>query len=92
MKVALNRREFVSALAAVPFAANGVLAAQAPSIPIIDTHIHLWDRTRPGTAHGCPDDDQHLCYPQNDAMGLTLADIDAVRRVLAEPVQLVAAR
>ena len=48
MKVELNRREFVSSLAALPFAAKAAVAAQdPPSFPIIDTHIHLFDKTRP---------------------------------------------
>ena len=49
MKVGLNRRAFVSSLAALPLAAKAVLAAQdpQPSFPIIDTHIHLFDKTRP---------------------------------------------
>ena len=49
MKVECNRREFVSSLAALPFAAKAAFAAQdqKPSFPIIDTHIHLFDKTRP---------------------------------------------
>ena len=49
MKVGLNRREFVNSLAALPLAAKAVLAAQdpKPSFPIIATHIHLFDKTRP---------------------------------------------
>ncbi len=49
MKVGLNRRAFVSSLAALPLAAKAVLPAQdpQPSFPIIDTHIHLFDKTRP---------------------------------------------
>ena len=49
MNVQFNRREFVSSLATLPFAAKGVLAGQdaRPSFPIIDTHIHLFDKTRP---------------------------------------------
>lgn len=51
MKVEFNRREFVSSLAALPFAAGAALAAPdakpADSLPIIDTHIHLFDKTRP---------------------------------------------
>ena len=37
----MDRREFLSALAALPFSADG-----AP-IPIIDSHIHLFDNSRP---------------------------------------------
>ena len=49
MKVDFNRREFVSSLAALPLAAKAAFAAQnpKPSFPIIDTHIHLFDKTRP---------------------------------------------
>ena len=49
MTVECNRREFVTSLAALPLAANAAFAAQdpTPSFPIIDTHIHLFDKTRP---------------------------------------------
>ena len=49
MKVEFNRREFVSSLAALPLAARAAFAAQdpTPAFPIIDTHIHLFDKTRP---------------------------------------------
>ncbi len=49
MKVEFNRREFVSSLAALPLAAQAAFAAQdpTPAFPIIDTHIHLFDKTRP---------------------------------------------
>ena len=49
MTVECNRREFVRSLAAVPFAVTEVFAAQdsTPLFPIIDTHIHLFDKTRP---------------------------------------------
>ena len=51
MKVEYNRREFVSSLAALPFAAKAAFAAQDPTpFPIIDTHIHLFDKTRPAGA------------------------------------------
>ncbi len=51
MTVEYNRREFVSSLAAVPLAAKAALAAQDPRpFPIIDTHIHLFDKTRPAGA------------------------------------------
>lgn len=44
----LSRRDFLAAMAATGVAAVPVdLAAQAPPIPIIDTHIHLFDPTRP---------------------------------------------
>jgi L-fuconolactonase len=49
MKADFTRREFVSALTSLPFAARAALAGQANSAPapIIDTHIHLFDKTRP---------------------------------------------
>ena len=49
MKIEFNRREFVSSLAALPLAARAAFAAQdpTPAFPIIDTHIHLFDKTRP---------------------------------------------
>ena len=49
MTYRVNRREFVGSLAALPLAARTAFAAQAarPSFPIIDTHIHLFDKTRP---------------------------------------------
>lgn len=47
MTFEFNRREFVTTLAAVPLAAKAALVAQVPSFPIIDTHIHLFDKTRP---------------------------------------------
>src|SRR5712691_11441696 len=45
MKADLNRREFVGALATLPFAVEAAPAG-AP-IPIIDSHIHLFDKSRP---------------------------------------------
>ena len=49
MKVELNPREFATSLAAVPLAAKAAFAVQdaPPPFPIIDTHIHLFDKTRP---------------------------------------------
>jgi len=40
----LNRRHFLHTSAAT---LSGVAAAQTPSIPVIDTHIHLFDISRP---------------------------------------------
>jgi predicted TIM-barrel fold metal-dependent hydrolase len=42
---AIDRREFLGVLAALPLAAK---AAQAQTIPIIDAHIHMFDRNKPG--------------------------------------------
>ena len=58
----MNRREFVSALGVLPFAAEAALTAQAvpaaeaarlraaaaSPFPVIDTHIHIFDKTRVG--------------------------------------------
>jgi L-fuconolactonase len=58
----MNRREFVSALGILPFAAEAALTAQvvppaeaarlraasASPFPVIDTHIHVFDKTRAG--------------------------------------------
>jgi L-fuconolactonase len=44
MRPDVNRREFLSVLAALPLAAK---TAESAPIPIIDTHIHLFDRRRP---------------------------------------------
>jgi predicted TIM-barrel fold metal-dependent hydrolase len=44
----LSRRDFLAAMAATGVAALPTdVPAQTPSIPIIDTHIHLFDPTRP---------------------------------------------
>jgi predicted TIM-barrel fold metal-dependent hydrolase len=42
----ISRRELLKS-AAGGVAAAGIAAAQAPAIPIIDSHIHLFDQTRP---------------------------------------------
>jgi predicted TIM-barrel fold metal-dependent hydrolase len=49
----LTRRDFLGVAATAIAAGSGpqALAAQAAPIPIIDTHIHLFDPTRP---HGAP--------------------------------------
>ena len=46
----MERREFLAGVAAAAAAAaapNGAAAQAPPDIPIIDTHIHLYDPTRP---------------------------------------------
>src|SRR2546426_9639042 len=53
----MNRRQFVTALGILPLAAKGpgaqsalaqgTQAQRAASVPVIDTHIHLFDKTRP---------------------------------------------
>ena len=49
MKQRPSRRAFLTGVAATAAAAAmpGPFEAQAPPIPIIDTHIHLFDPTRP---------------------------------------------
>jgi L-fuconolactonase len=49
MMLEFNRRQFVGSLAAAPLAAKAAFSAQdtRPTFPIIDTHIHLFDKTRP---------------------------------------------
>ena len=47
MTTEVNRREFLASVAAVPLVANAAEAAQVVPVPIIDTHIHLFDRRRP---------------------------------------------
>ncbi len=54
MTTEVSRREFLGVLAAAPLAAK---TAEAAPIPIIDTHVHLFDRRRP---QGVP------WPPQND--------------------------
>jgi L-fuconolactonase len=62
LKGKVTRRGFVSALSLMPFAAKAALSAQAvpaaeaarmraaaaSPFPVIDTHIHIFDKTRPG--------------------------------------------
>src|SRR6476620_4603826 len=43
----LSRRDFLAAATVAASAAANVVNAQIQTIPIIDTHIHLFDQTRP---------------------------------------------
>ena len=54
METHVNRREFLTVLAAVPLVAK---VAQATPVPIIDSHIHLFDRRRPQGAAWPPKND-----------------------------------
>ena len=54
MQAAVNRREFLTAVAALPLA---VRAVESAPTPIIDAHIHLFDRTRPQGVAWPPKDD-----------------------------------
>jgi len=50
MKISYGRREFVSSIVGVPLAAKVAFSMQPLStsaFPIIDTHIHIFDKTRP---------------------------------------------
>ncbi len=57
----MQRREFLSAALAAPLAAP--LWAADPPIPIIDTHIHLFDPTRPGGVPWPPKENKVLYQP-----------------------------
>ena len=51
MEGGMTRRVFVGSMPLLPFAAQAAIAAQAQpekqAFPIIDTHIHIFDKTRP---------------------------------------------
>ena len=52
MEGGLTRRAFVGSIPLLPLAAREAIASQAaqaekPPFPIIDTHIHIFDKTRP---------------------------------------------
>src|SRR5262245_61940084 len=51
MEGGITRRKFVGSVPLLPFAAQAAIAGQAqpekPAFPIIDTHIHIFDKTRP---------------------------------------------
>ena len=46
-----SRRNFLVSAAAVATASAKALDAQTPLVPVIDTHIHLFDQTRPKFLH-----------------------------------------
>ena len=56
----MNRRTFLSAAAALPLAPESM---QAADIPIIDTHIHLFDPRRPQGVPWPPKDNKVLYQP-----------------------------
>ncbi|MFL6575242.1 MAG: amidohydrolase family protein [Povalibacter sp.] len=63
-----NRREFIGGAGAVTIAAMnplGIAHAASASIPIIDTHIHLFDASRPQGApyKGPPEFTSHISLP-----------------------------
>jgi predicted TIM-barrel fold metal-dependent hydrolase len=55
----MRRRNFLAGAAG----AAGVMMAQEPAIPIIDTHIHLFDTSRPGGVPWPPKDNKALYMP-----------------------------
>jgi predicted TIM-barrel fold metal-dependent hydrolase len=52
--VMLSRRAFLGTVAAAPLAARALSAA---AVPIVDSHIHMFDRSRPQGAFWPPKDD-----------------------------------
>jgi predicted TIM-barrel fold metal-dependent hydrolase len=70
MTIPFNRRQFIGSLAALPFALEATTKAQRVSpeeaarvraqvmspFPVIDTHIHIFDKSRPGGGMGYPRD------------------------------------
>lgn len=78
---AMDRRSFLAASAAAAAAACTTTDMEEPSIPIIDTHVHLFDTRRPGGIPWPPADDEIRYKP-------TLPD--QIREV-AEPVGVVGA-
>jgi L-fucono-1,5-lactonase len=76
--IKLSRRTFLAASASL---AVGTARAQQAGIPIIDTHLHFYDTTRP---QGAP-------YPgKNDIPGLPIANPETYRKV-AVPLGIVGA-
>lgn len=50
----LSRRAFLGTLAVLPSAAERALSAQPGPLPIIDSHIHIFDKSRPeGSFYPC---------------------------------------
>jgi L-fuconolactonase len=59
-----NRRDAVRALCVLPHALKATLAAAAAPAPIIDSHIHLFDKTRTEGAPWPPDAEPGRVPPQ----------------------------
>ena len=78
MMTDLNRRQFLTVLAAAPVAAKAV---QAAPIPIIDTHIHLFDRRRP----------QGVPWPREDDPIPGISALPPRYRALVRPYDIVGA-
>src|SRR5512140_155560 len=69
----ISRRTFLAASAAALAATESVsLDAREPAIPIIDTHIHFFDTTRP----------QGVPYSGNGVKNLPIADPASFRKVV----------
>jgi L-fuconolactonase len=103
VKIVMNRRAFVGSLAALPFALEGALKAQVvpaadaareraasmSPFPVIDTHIHIFDKSRPG-GMGYPRDmpgggeppQGHIALPNR--YKLTAAPFGVVGAVIVE--------
>ena len=73
----MRRRSFLSGAAG----AAGAAFAQQSAIPVIDTHIHLFDTARPG---GVP-------WPPKDNKALYMPALPPRYRKLAEPFGIVGA-
>ena len=76
----MKRRDFLAGVAAAVVAPR-IDAAQAPAVPIIDTHIHLFDPNRP---QGAP-------YTGPKVVGPPVAALPARYRALAGPLGAVGA-
>ena len=81
MTQSVNRREFLAGVAAVGTVGAPALQAQQAPIPIIDTHIHLFDPTRP---QGAP-------YSGPRGGGPPIPSLPPRYRKLAEPLGIVGA-
>jgi L-fuconolactonase len=75
----MNRRRFLGAAAGV--ALPHAEAQSTPAIPVIDTHIHLFDPTRP----------QGVPWPSKDNPVLYKPALPARYRAIAEPLGIVGA-
>ena len=76
----MKRRDFLAGVAAAVVAPR-IDAAQAPAVPIIDTHIHLFDPNRP---QGAP-------YSGPKSSSPPVAALPARYRALAAPLGAVGA-
>ena len=78
----MNRRTFLGVAAGLVLAAKGAKGARAAApMPVIDTHIHLYDPFRPG---GTP-------WPRKDNKVLYQTSLPARYRPIAEPLGIVGA-